>query len=151
MLDVRRSAIIAIAASVLLACCGVAFAAKSGRWSGATSQTYSGGGMPFALEVSHKKVTVIYYGADFTGSAGCANVDSPDAQRLDPNTGFKGIAIKHEKFAAKFKDAADEQISISGQFKGKTLSGSLSDSFASAGLSCSTGKVSFTAKPGGSL
>lgn len=107
--------------------------------------------MPLALEVSHNKVEVIYYGADFTGSSGCASVDNPDAQRLDPNTGFRGIAIKHNAFAAKFKDASGEHISISGHFKGKTLSGSLTDSFASAGLTCSTGKVSFTAKPGGSL
>jgi hypothetical protein len=144
-------AVLGALAAVVLASAGAAFATKSGVWSGSTNQPYNGGGMPFALQVSKGRVTAIFYGANFTGSSQCAESDSPDAQRLDPNTGFAGLKIKHRKFAAKFEDSYGEHITVSGRFKGRNLTGSFSDSFSTAGIHCSTGKVRFTAKPGGSL
>ncbi len=148
---VRLAGSILAVACLALALAGAALAVKSGIWAGNTNQSYGGGVMPFSLQVSHNKVTVVYFGSSFTGtSSRCALSDSPDAQRLDPNTGFKGLAIKHGKFGGKFT-VSGERVSLSGQFHGQALSGSFTDSFTVAGIHCTTGKVSFTAKPGNEL
>ncbi len=149
---VRLGGPVLTAASVALTLAGTAFAVKSGIWDGNTNQSYSGGAMPFSLQVSRNKVTVVYFGADFTGtSSRCALSGSTDAQRLDPNTGFKGLTIKHGKFGGRFTASGSEHVSLSGQFHGQSLSGSLTDSFTVAGIHCTTGKVSFSAKPGNEL
>jgi hypothetical protein len=148
---VRLGGSLLAATALALTLAGTAFAVKSGIWDGNTNQSYSGSAMPFSLQVSRNKVTVVYFGADFTGtSSRCALSDSPDAQRLDPNTGFKGLTIKHGKFGGRFT-ASGEHVSLSGQFHGQSLSGSLTDSFTVAGIHCTTGKVSFSAKPGNEL
>jgi hypothetical protein len=152
MKRILHAGMIAMAlAGLSLASASVALAVKSGVWDGTTNQSYTGGAMPFSLEVSHNKVTVIYFGADFTGStSGCANSDSPDAQRLDVNRGFKGFKIKHGKFGGKIT-VSGEQISFSGKFNGQAVSGTFTDSYAVGSIHCSTGKVSFSAKPGNAL
>jgi hypothetical protein len=148
---IRAGAVATALAGLALALASVALAVKSGVWDGTTNQTYAGGAMPFSLEVAHNKVTVIYFGADFTGSAaGCANSDSPDAQRLDVNRGFRGFKIKHGKFGGKIT-VSGEQISFNAKFHGQALSGAFTDSYAVGNIHCSTGKVSFSAKPGNAL
>ncbi len=147
----RSGAVVIALAGLALALANVALAVKSGDWDGTTNQTYSGHAMPFSLQVSHNKVTVIYFGADFTGSnSRCANSDSPDAQRLDVNRGFKGFKIKHEKFGGKIT-VSGEHISFNAQFHGQTLSGTFTNSYAVGSIHCSTGKVSFSATPGNTL
>ena len=149
---VRSCAITAVVVGVALALAAGALAAKSGIWDGSTSQTFGTGALPISLEVSHNKVTVIFYGANYTGnSTRCARADGPDAQRLDPNTGFKGFKIKHNKFGGRFNAGSGDQISLGGQFKGNTVSGSFSESFSVEGIHCHTGRVTFSAKPGDEL
>ena len=149
---VRVGGSVLAVASLALALAGAAFAVKSGVWDGNTNQSYGSAAMPFSLQVSRNKVTVVYFGADFTGtSSRCALSDGPDAQRLDPNTGFKGLMIKHGRFGGKFTVSGSEHVSLSGQLRGQSLSGSLTDSFTVAGIHCTTGKVSFSAKPGNEL
>lgn len=146
---IRRGTIAVTVVGMALALAGVALAVKSSAWDGNTSQPYGTTGMPFSLVTSHNKVTVIYYGANYTGnSTRCANADSPDAQRLDPNTGFRGFTIKHDKFGGRFNEGRGDQISVGGQFKGNTVSGSFSESFSVQGIHCHTGRVTFSAKPG---
>jgi hypothetical protein len=155
----RTSAIAAGVAAVGLVLAGSALGVKSGVWDGTTSQLnkQSGYAMPFSLETNgHNKVTVIYYGGDWTGnSKSCAQADGPDGERLDPNTGFKGFPIKHHKFGGSVTVGGTEHVTLHGQFKGKDVSGSFTDEFTDklpgGTVRCSTGKVRFSAKPGDEL
>jgi hypothetical protein len=146
----RIGATVVAVAALALVFAAVAFAVKGGVWSGHTSQKYTDGSEPFAIQVSHNKITKIYYGAEYSGGSGCKNLGSPSAGRLLPGDGFKGFKIKHGKFSGKTIHAGDH-VSVSGKFSGTKVTGTLKDSFSSAGLSCSTGSVTFSAKPGGSL
>jgi hypothetical protein len=130
-------------------------AVKSGIWSGTTKQTYMGpettSQMPIGLQIKQGVVIAIDFGADFKGnSPECAVTDGPDAERLEVNTGFKGFEIKHERFTGTVT-VQGQTVAVKGQFKGKHLRGSLTDSYKVFSTHCSTGRVPFTAKPGGSL
>jgi hypothetical protein len=155
----RSGATAAGVAALGLVLAGSALGVKSGVWDGNTSQLnrQSGYAMPFSFETdSHNKVTVIYYGGDWTGnSKSCAQADGPDGERLDQNTGFKGFSIKHDKFGGSVLVAGSEHVTLHGQFKGNDVSGSFTDSFTdklpTGKVHCSTGKVRFEAKPGRAL
>ena len=75
---VRRGTIVVAVAGVALALAGVALAVKSSAWDGNTSQPNGTSGMPFSLVTSHNKVTLIYYGANYTGNSTlCARAWKP--------------------------------------------------------------------------
>jgi hypothetical protein len=160
MRSISRSSVVAVAVTALaLVLAGTALGVKSGVWDGTTSQVNreSGYAMPFSFETNgHNKVTVIYYGGNWVGSsADCARADGPDGDRLDPNTGFRGFPIKHNRFGGSVTLGGSEHVTLHGQFKGKDVSGSFTDSFTerlpTGKIHCSTGKVRFSAKPGDEL
>ena len=151
---VWRSTMLAGAGALYLLVPSAALAVKSGVWSGTTSQTNLSNHSPMQItfEVSANRITVLDFGADFSGRSGCSAVDSAYAERLASKNGFAGLKIVRNHFGSgNAHPNSGDHISITGEFNGSKATGSLTDSFATGTEHCSTGKVSFSAKPGGSL
>jgi hypothetical protein len=146
---VRRTVLLALCGLVVLA--GVTLASTGGAYTGTTSQTYSGRALKFGLTATGTMVTSVGINAVFTaGRSKCASFFL-FGDNLARSLGFKGFRIKNHKFSAKaYSVSGSERLTIEGQFKGKTVTGSFTDLWHTAGGSasvhCGTGKVNFEAR-----
>jgi hypothetical protein len=153
---VRRLASVATALVLMLV--ATAAAASPGDYTGTTSQTLRGHALSFGVEVlaatrhHPEAVHELQYTADYTGTnAVCAKHFDGSTTRV-----FPSIPVSHSSFsAAKTKvggSSLDIVHNLQGQFSGKRLTGSFTESFSAYDpnikktVHCTTGKVQFAAR-----
>jgi hypothetical protein len=127
---VRR--IFALGAGLAVAIVAGASAAASGPYAGNTSQKLN-----ITVKVSKGNVVEVDYVAKYGPCGEFSGVDKVH------------IAIKRDKFSATVHPNSETVDKLSGSFKGKNVSGTLSSSVTTGGIhptTCKSGKVKFSAK-----
>jgi len=132
---VRRIAALTSAAAFVGA--GVASAAQLASYSGSTGQ-----GQTLSLSVRHNLIVSVKFIARYRGACSGSNFSSSFKRKIKID--------KHGKFGATVHPNAGSVVKISGRFKGKVVTGSLTSSFVEGGIhgqhTCSSGKVAFRAR-----
>jgi hypothetical protein len=128
--------VVALTVIVVLALAGLAAAASNGTYTGKSSQ--NGKRYPFGLKVSGGKIVALAGAA----SAKCGIVY---ATKKDPFA--LSVPIRHNSFSASIPitkgPAKGSVLTLSGSFKGSTVSGSFGGSLVESGKKCSIPKSSF--------
>jgi hypothetical protein len=145
---VRR--IVAVAVAGLLISTGVAFAAKSGLFEGATSQKLGGTAFRISLNVSGGAVTNVQLTAAVTQGGGLCPINGQGGPLL---VFSKGKAkIHHGKFDGKLRSSEGASLAIKGHIGPHAITGSfiVDSTFGIHGApTCTSGKVTFTARASG--
>jgi hypothetical protein len=128
----------ALTVIVVLALTGIAAAASSGTYTGKSTQ--KGKSYPFGLKVSGGKVVAL---------AGAANAKCGIVYATKKAPFKLSVPIRHNSFSARIKlssgPAKGSVLTLSGGFKGSTVSGSFGGSLHESGKTCSIPKSSFHA------
>ncbi len=128
----------ALTVIVVLALAGIAAAAASGTYSGKSAS--NSGSYKFGLKVSGGRIVGLAGAA--SGSCGFVYKTAKDPLKVS-------VPIRHNAFSASIKltsgIAKGTVLSLSGHFKGSTVSGSFGGSLVEGGKRCSLVKQSFRA------
>jgi hypothetical protein len=121
---------------VVLALTGLATAASSGTYKGSSSQ--KGKSYAFGLKVSGGKIVAL---------AGAANASCGIVYKTAKDPFKLNVPIRHNSFNASIKlhsgPAKGSVLTLSGSFKGRTVSGSFGGSLVESGKKCSIPKSTF--------
>jgi hypothetical protein len=127
---VRR--ILTLGTVLAVAITAMAAGAPSGLYTGKTSQR-----LKITVKVSKGKVSYVFYTAKY-GKCGMTSA-SDNVQ----------IRLRHNRFGATAHPNAETVDKISGRFRGKNLSGTLSSTISTGGIhpiTCKSGRLTFSAR-----
>lgn len=143
---VRRT--VAVACVLALALAGVAFASQTTVWGGTTGQAQGGAHFRISFNVSGHIVSDIQVAALVNkGPAICELASSVSLRLLKSD-----LKVKRGKLSGKLKDGEGDTVTITGKFKGHTVSGTFvvaSTGGVQGTTTCSSGTVKFEAQSGG--
>jgi hypothetical protein len=129
----------ALTVVVVLALTGLAVAASSGTYRGSSSQ--KGKSYAFGLKVSGGKIVAL---------AGAASASCGIVYKTAENPFKLDVPIRHNSFNASIKlnsgTAKGSVLTLSGSFKGSSVSGSFGGSLVESGKKCPIPKSSFTGR-----
>ena len=132
----RFARVVALTVIVVLGLTGLAVAASSGTYTGKSTQ--KGKSYDFGLKVSGGKIVALAGAA----SAKCGIVYATKKKPFSLS-----VPIRHNSFSASVKlnsgPAKGSVLTLSGSFKGSTVSGSFGGSLVEGGKKCSIPKSSF--------
>jgi hypothetical protein len=145
----RRLVPVAVAVTGLLTFIAVAFAAQPSQYGGTTSQKLRGSPFRITLVASRGAVTNVQLTANVTKGIGVCALESDTSFVFNKG---KAKIDRHEKFEGKLTDARGDSMTIKGRVKATSVTGSFiidSTGGAQGTHTCSSGKVTFSARPGG--
>ena len=143
---VHRTVAVALACGLGLT--GVAFASQTTVYGGTTGQAQGGVHFRISFNVSRHVVSDIQLAATVNKGPAICRIASSVSLRLQNGK----LKVKRAKFSGKLKDGKGDTLTITGKFKGRTVSGTFvvaSTGGVQGTTTCSSGTVKFKARSGG--
>ncbi len=145
----RRLVPIVVALTGLLSFIAVAFAAQPTQYGGTTSQKLRGSPFRISLVVRRGAVSNVQLTANVTKGIGICALEADTSLVFSKG---KAEIDRHETFEGKLTDARGDSMTIKGRVKARRITGSFivdSTGGPQGTHTCSSGKVTFSARAGG--